>query len=328
MLILEGPKDPVQSLAFSPDNLTLYASHLVSGVLTWDLATRTFSGLDVDGVRAIGSVRVYEEFALHPGGRWAFGRCRQPNRSISSTENTARAIDLENAIAWSFYFSAPRQGIAVSPCGSRITTIGHAMFDRERLSWPSVCRLYGWTLSEEGLKYVWHRDCPDNPEAIVHLGENLFVTADTTFGAGSGSASPPQLTVRWAETGLPQQAIAFAHQGEQLLASPDGRQFIARRGTTLHAWDTTDWTKPPTVVQGKLAKRLEPRAAAYHPSSRYLLLAKDSPAVIAFDTLRWKKIQAWNWKVGTLRAVTVSPDGTLAAAGSPRGTVVVWDLDL
>jgi WD40 repeat protein len=38
-------------------------------------------------------------------------------------------------------------------------------------------------------------------------------------------------------------------------------------------------------------------------------------------------VHKWNWKLGPLRSVAYSPDGTLGAAGSEDGRVVVWDVD-
>jgi WD40 repeat protein len=69
--------------------------------------------------------------------------------------------------------------------------------------------------------------------------------------------------------------------------------------------------------------------ACFHPSQPYLLLANGGPSVIVFDTTTWKPVRKWKWDTGgTLRAVAIAPDGTLAAAGGPRGIAVVWDLDL
>ena len=38
-------------------------------------------------------------------------------------------------------------------------------------------------------------------------------------------------------------------------------------------------------------------------------------------------IRKFNWKLGPLVSVAFSPDGTLAAAGSAGGKIVVWDVD-
>jgi hypothetical protein len=96
----------------------------------------------------------------------------------------------------------------------------------------------------------------------------------------------------------------------------------------LWVYDTADWIRPPVVVPGTDKKLLDERAAAFHPSGRYLLLANNGPSVLVYDTATWKEVRKWKWDAGTLRTVGISPDGTLAAAAGPHGAVVVWDLDL
>jgi hypothetical protein len=116
---------------------------------------------------------------------------------------------------------------------------------------------------------------------------------------------------------------------DQLLGSADGTKLILRQGTALLAWDATDWNKPPVTVEGKNKGSMYLPAACFHPSAPFLLMANGGPSVLVFDTVTWKPVRKWNWRTGgVLRALAISSDGTLAAAGGPRGTVVVWDLDL
>jgi WD40 repeat protein len=46
------------------------------------------------------------------------------------------------------------------------------------------------------------------------------------------------------------------------------------------------------------------------------------------DTTIWNVARTFTWDIGRMRSVAFSPDGALAAAGSDRGKVVVWDVDL
>jgi WD40 repeat protein len=69
-------------------------------------------------------------------------------------------------------------------------------------------------------------------------------------------------------------------------------------------------------------------AAAYHPSGRYLFTTSNDATVTVWDADSWVRVKRFDWDVGRLRSVAVSPDGLLAAAGSDRGRVVVWDVDV
>jgi WD40 repeat protein len=67
---------------------------------------------------------------------------------------------------------------------------------------------------------------------------------------------------------------------------------------------------------------------AFHPSGRYLAAASNDTTVTLYETETWKVAKTFAWDVGRLRSVAFSPDGCRAAAGSDKGRVVVWDVDL
>jgi WD40 repeat protein len=67
---------------------------------------------------------------------------------------------------------------------------------------------------------------------------------------------------------------------------------------------------------------------AFHPSGKYLATTNNDKVVKLYDTKTWKIAKSFTWEIGRMRSVTFSPDGTLAAAGSDSGKVIIWDVDL
>lgn len=67
---------------------------------------------------------------------------------------------------------------------------------------------------------------------------------------------------------------------------------------------------------------------AFHPSGKYLAATSNDETVKLYDTATWELAHSFTWKVGRMRSIAFSPDGALAAAGSEKGQVVVWDVDL
>ena len=318
MLILSGPVNVI-SLAFAPDNATLFAenSNPDSGVRVWNLADRSERRFE------FGGEPVYGPFTLHPGGRWAFGRT---DRITAHTAPPVRAFDLSTGTAVPFLMSTwPGRPIGVSADG--VATAGNTVYDQDRPRTSAPNRLYNWALTGAGPECAWYRDVPANRIVwlIACVCGDRIVTLEATHSAPRWE---PLVAVR-AATGEPEVTfVAPTFTPQQFLASPDGRQFVYRLGTELRVWDATDWRKPPTVVAGKHKHTMHSMAAAFHPSGRYLLLGNDGPSVLVFDTSTWKEVRKWKWSVGALRTVAVSADGSLAAAAGPRGTIVVWDLDL
>jgi WD40 repeat protein len=89
------------------------------------------------------------------------------------------------------------------------------------------------------------------------------------------------------------------------------------------------WSLPtggdPRLVRNDNRKHFT--ALAYHPNGRVLFVTSNDATVHAFDTHTLDRVNRYTWHLDKLSAVAVSPDGTLAAAGSATGDVVVWDLD-
>jgi WD40 repeat protein len=107
-------------------------------------------------------------------------------------------------------------------------------------------------------------------------------------------------------------------------AAPDGRRFAAMGYDKLYLWDTATWGKP-TRVPGF---NRPIRSMAYHPTRPILATVQWGQALVKFlDADTGKPISKFQWKLGEMCSVAFSPDGTLAAAGSASGKIVVWDVD-
>jgi WD40 repeat protein len=315
MFVLKGPEAPVVlSLAFSPDAAKLYAVHVGDCVHVWNLAEQSGRWFEIDG----GSV--HGELLIHPNGRWAFGLHR-------SVDTCSCCIDLNTLRVKPFDFAYRWDHCALSPDGRRVVTIVRS--DPRK----GTDSLRGWRMTSTGPRAVWQRKAPKAvPCAVTFVGNDTLVTLDQMllrYVKTTRSFQSSRLVVRSATDGRIVTTLDSPAQGSEsphLLAPPDGKWFVMRRGTETSVWDATNWKKPPTVIAGKDANLR--RAAAFHPSGRSLLLANKTPSVVVLDTTTWKQVQKWNWKIGELRAVAVSPDGTLAAAAGTNNRIVVWDWDL
>lgn len=62
------------------------------------------------------------------------------------------------------------------------------------------------------------------------------------------------------------------------------------------------------------------------PLGRFLLIACGKQ-VLEFDPASWKVARQFDWQIGTVNCLAISPAGTVAAAGGDKGKVAVWDLE-
>jgi WD40 repeat protein len=142
---------------------------------------------------------------------------------------------------------------------------------------------------------------------------------------GDYPAQKAQLTLRDGATGgiintYPRHGLP----AEMLAASPAGT-LIAVSRATLSAWPGADLSCAPRVIRND--NRNHFTGVAFHPSGRYLAATSRDMTVKLYDTASWEVARVFTWDIGRVRSIAFSPDGTLAAAGSDTGKVVVWDVD-
>ena len=107
--------------------------------------------------------------------------------------------------------------------------------------------------------------------------------------------------------------------------SPDKEWIAFANGILLRVQSVRDPRRYETAVNDNTHQYT---GLAFHPSGRFLAATNNDATVKLFDTTTCKLARTFTWDIGRMRSVAFSPDGTLAAAGSDKGKVVVWDVDL
>ncbi|WP_149111165.1 WD40 repeat domain-containing protein [Limnoglobus roseus] len=67
---------------------------------------------------------------------------------------------------------------------------------------------------------------------------------------------------------------------------------------------------------------------AFHSSGGLLAVTNNDRTVRMIDAATWQSRHAYAWDIGRMRSIAFAPDGTVAAAGSDTGKVVLWDVEV
>lgn len=144
------------------------------------------------------------------------------------------------------------------------------------------------------------------PERFRH--EYTLATYVTATGERIGKPTP-----------LPRSAY-------DTLLAPDGRWLALRDTNRIDLWPLEPAGGSPISIRNDNRKHFTD--FAFHPSGKYLAAPSNDRTVKLFDTGTWQEARTFTWELGRMRSIAFSPDGALAAAGTDKGQVVVWDVDL
>ena len=113
---------------------------------------------------------------------------------------------------------------------------------------------------------------------------------------------------------------------QQPQISPDGRLLAAIGYGNLYFWDLTTLDEPQRISGS--SNFGDARSFAFHPNGKTVAVIHGGPTLVqVYDLGTLTQVHQWSWGLGPLRSVAYSPDGTVAAAGSEDGRIVVWDAD-
>jgi WD40 repeat protein len=103
----------------------------------------------------------------------------------------------------------------------------------------------------------------------------------------------------------------------------DGRLAVQWNGPVVRLWQPGS-SSEPLEVRGPPRRKF--RTLAAHPN-RALFATGGSDGVVRYWSPEGQELVAFDWQMRNVTALAFSADGMLAAAGGPKGRVVVWDVD-
>jgi WD40 repeat protein len=291
MLILEG-KPAANRVAFTPDGTRLLVAWGGKCIDVWELPVG-------ERVRTLGPFEDMDtSFAIHPSGRFAFVAAARALVVVPLAGDRSEADQFVND-ATHRVIASPDGDWAVGSDTTGGSLIG-----------------YQWTAGAK-LRLAWAASAFDRREILCG-----FVDGGERFVAVSSG----RVIVRETATGGVLSTCPYP-SGYVICSavSPDGTRFASMGWETLYIWDTAKWGKP-TRVKGNSSRQFV--SLAFHPTRPVLASVQGGQTLVKFLHAETGKPAAkFTWKLGPMRCVAFSADGTLAAAGSASGKVVVWDVD-
>jgi WD40 repeat protein len=307
MIVLQGARERVEFLLFSPDGGMLVAP-CPTGVQVWNDLSAGGCPAALLGYPHVGKAR------FTPDGR-----------KLLLDGFPARVVlhDLPTGAATEIPLELRGGGGScdLSPDG-RFIVVGQT-----HTGMQPPGRLFCRPVSDPS-SLVWSVHSPRwvyGPPLFLASGEQ-FVVLEFLSQRSPGTSVSIHV-IRDARTGavvaeVPVQVDQFSGP----VLSPYRRWIARRRGAWVAVYRTDDLGAEP--VKFRNDNRKEFTGLAFHPSGRYLAATSNDATVKLYDTATWKVAQCFDWDIGRLRSVAFSPDGMLAAAGGDKGKTVVWDVDL
>lgn len=309
MRVLKATAGEVLDLAFSPDGGALAAAIKYHGVFLWNLQ----AGVSVP-------------VALTTDGDYKGGLgFSADGRSLGWLGPTSRQVydrDTRQIAYMSFEVTRNTHGVTQSADGTRVVS-QHGLPDYS---------LIGWRMADGEWVRSWKVTTADlSVERVTLSADGRLLAMLTRSALGNRWWDyPMRVEVRDAATAAVKVTAEYpSNHRARLLFSPDTRQLVGFKDMTLLVWPVPEDLAslgPPQIVRNNNRKHFT--AMAYHPSGRHLYATSNDATVHVFDTATWERTERFRWQLGHLKAVAVAADGTLAAAGSDNGDVVIWDVDV
>lgn len=296
MIVLKGTRYRVERVAFSPCGTAVLAP-LYTGIQVWNPFV-------AGGPPALIGVKYVNELQF------------ADERTLFAANAQLHKIDWPAGTLTEAAFGRSYPRFGVSNAGDR-----YAVQARDD---DHACVTALFTVG--GIQ-VWERT--DVPWLLSHPrflpGDDEFVAVELV---GEWHTGTRHIVTRATATGDElRRSNPLAAEVTEWVLSPDGALAACRHTVWVHVYPLReDFTKPLATLRN--TNRKEFTGIAFHPTGKYLAATSNDETVKLYDTATWEVAHTFTWKIGRMRSVCFSPDGSLAAAGSDKGQVVVWDVDL
>jgi WD40 repeat protein len=306
MRVLKTAPGEVIDVAFSPDCRAIAAAverpHLAANIFLWNLDSPTISPVRLEtnsyGRGGLG----FSASARQLGWFSDNGQCRIYDRDT-------RTETLTDFPRWSAH------GYDTSCDATGTLAVSHHRFPQHSLR--------AWKLIENEWIRQWQVSTRD-----LYVGSLTLAPTGDRFAMFTGEGEESitwRLEIRAVATAalLITGSYPYSYAGK-LAFHPQGEQIVGLNDMTLLAWPLPDGGEP-RLLRNDSRKHFT--ALAYHPNGRQLFVTSNDKTVHVFDTQTLDRINRYTWQLDQLSTIALSADGTLAAAGSANGDVVVWDLE-
>jgi WD40 repeat protein len=306
MRVLKTAPGEVLDVAFSPDCRAVAAAVKGHGIFLWNLDSPN-----------IAPVRLEAKGGYYPGG---LNFSADGRRLAWLTFDGRRSYDRDTRTAT----DAVYPGTVAPSLDHRTDTAGTRAVSHH--SFPENC-LLGWKWSGDEWVRQWQlstRDLSIGNLSLSPAGDRFAVLTRDATGERWWEG-PMRLDVRDAATGAVCATGTYPYSYAcELAFHPSGERVAGIHEMTLLVWALPEGGAPRLA---RSDNRKHFTALAYHPTGTRLFATSNDETVHVFDAHSLDRVNRYTWQLDRLSAVAVSADGTLAAAGSASGDVVVWDLD-
>jgi hypothetical protein len=307
MLVLEGGKGSVDPVLFAADGGSVYAVDGRQTLRAWRLPATTPTWSDRPDNPYIRRTAV-----VHPVSGFLYRTAWYGLDRVNPDDGRAERVR-----------RGPLLPGTVAACGAAVLDLESGWEPPAR---RPVCRARWW--ADDGT--------PAATEAVEVAGTPWLLAPAVWHDPprfalpvtrGTWPDERTELCVWGRRGGRPSAKVAMPNrQLVALAADPTGPAVFAASGPTLFRFDFKAPDARP--LRATTGNRKHLTGLAVHPNARLVLAAANDHTVRGFDADTLAPRRTWDWHAGRLRSVAVSADGTLAAAGTDDGRVVVWDLDV